>query len=441
MNIKNILKSIQNNLAKLNNKESLREFIKKSKYLIFAKLAIKIVIILIAVFYSSFAFSQDANTHYFKSLAELKYNNTEKAFQEINMAINYDKKNTVFLIQRGNMYYFQSNYNFAINDYRKAEKIKQYSASLLIAKSYSMQNNVDSAIFFLTKYLKYYNKISKPKIKSDTAFENIKNTEQWIKLWSKNHYSKVDNELSEAQYYFDYDQPFEALEGVNNIIKTHKQYHKAYFLKAKILIAGNNYKEAIKSLNKAINYSPQNTDYYQLRANSYFILKKYNNSIADYQVCLKTNPLSIEIYHKFALAYAQKKMYIKALEIIDYYTQIFYQDYDAIFDKAKINYDAGNFLETIKIMNKLIEIDTHNAEYYSLRGKAFLNSNSFELAYTDLTTALDINPKQTDNYYYMGIANFKLDKTDEACADWKKAIDNKDYKANEYFYEHCKPKN
>ncbi|MBN2893152.1 MAG: tetratricopeptide repeat protein [Bacteroidales bacterium] len=415
-----------------------KNLFKKAKYIILIKLAIKLVIVLIAVMFNSSAKAQDADTFYFKAMAELEYGNENNALENINQAVNIEKRNENFVIFRGNIYLKQSKYNLAIADFQKAERLKQNSANLLIAKTYSLKNNADSAVYFLTKYLKSYDKISKSEIKLDPAFDNIEETKQWNDLWTKNQYSNVESDYSEAKYLYDFDKPLEALENLNQIIDSYKSFHKAYYLKALILAQNNNYKDAVKALDNAIKYSSNNANYYLLRADYFAILKKWNNSLSDYEATLNYNPLLVEVYYKIALVYAQKNMYITALENINYYTNIFYQNTEALFDEAKINYDAGNFLQTIKIMNKLIEAKPANAEYYSLRGKAFLSSNSFDLAFNDLAQALDYNPKQTDNYYYMGIANLLMDNTNEACANWEKSLENKDYKANEYYYKHCK---
>ncbi len=411
---------------------------KKAKYIIFLKLVIKIIIVSVAFFSNTKTKAQSSNDLYFSSIVEFEYQNPQKSIEIISTAIEKEKRNVEYLMFRGSVYYSQNDYQKAISDFRKAEKIKPNIALLNLAKLYSLSNNPDSSIYYLKKYLSLPEKITKSEITLDKDFENIKNTEQWSNLWQKDYYNIPEKQYSEAFYLYNFDKELESLELLNQIIDKYKSFHKAYYLKALILKEFGNPKEAAKVLENALEYSKDNFVYLNLKAECYMLEKKWNNAIDDYSSSLKLNPYQLKIYYNLAICYYNKKMYIDALENIEYYTKFYYIDYDAIFENAKINYDAGNFLTTVKIMNKLLVYDPKNPDYYSLRGKALLNSNSFEAAFTDLAMSLDINPSYTGNYYYMGIANLMLDKTEEACADWKNAIDNKDYKANEYYNKHCK---
>jgi hypothetical protein len=128
----------------------------------------------------------------------------------------------------------------------------------------------------------------------------------------------------------------------------------------------------------------------------------------------------------------------KAIEYISTYTKYFTYDNKAMFLQAQINFDAGNYLETIKIINKLFEQTKATPEYYHLRAIAYLNANSYQLAYNDFSMCLDLNPTLTDNYYYRGIASLKMQQINNACADWYSAIEHKDYRANDYYYQYCK---
>ncbi len=382
--------------------------------------------------------SQQAQEYYFRAVAQQQKANIQQAIAEINKALKLDNNNVDYLLKAGELNMANSRYSSAIAAYRKAEKIKPNSASLQLAQCYSLSQNTDSAIFFLEKYLKFYNKIPQWQIKNNPNFENIKNTEQWTKLWQKNNYSKPDKLLQEAQYEYKYGNLTEALIQTNKIIKKYKKFDKAYFLKAEILSAGKNNKEAVKFYSKAIELNPHKAIYYKKRANSYFLINKHSKAATDIDNYLKLNQLDILSYKFAATIFDKNKQYDKALEYITTYTKYFSDDYDAIFLQAQINFDAGNFLETIRLTNLLFDKTDEKPQYYHLRARAYLNANSYQLAYNDFSMCLDLNPSMTDSYYYRGIANLKMQNIDNACADWYSAIEHKDYRANDYYYEYCK---
>jgi len=340
--------------------------------------------------------------------------------------------------ERGNIKIRNNKLNAAINDFRKAEKTKSNSASLYLAQTYSLLNNLDSAIFFLDKYVHYYDKKPMPDIVLDSAFYSINKTNEWKAFWLEDYYTNVEKMMQNVKYNYKHHQVALALIEVNDIIKKYKTYHKAYFLKAKILFDGGNYQKAKKFTSKAIKISPLQSDYFLLRAETYMKLKKYNNAADDFMQSLKINPYQPKVYLLLAESQYKNKKYTDAVISINKYTDAFYKHYDAFFFEALINFDAGNYLTSIKILNILLASDSNNSKYLSLRGKSYLNTHSYKLAYNDFNICLDINPKLTDTYFYRGLAEFEMNMTDAACADWKRAIKYKDYKANDYYYEYCK---
>lgn len=419
--IMKILKMPEYQKYKLKNQISL---IKMAVFGVFLILSIKIK-------------AQNSKDYYFKTIANEKQQEYKTALENINKALEINPENKNFLIKRGQIKIKLSEYNSAIGDLKMAASNNYPDAYYLISQCYSFMNNPDSSIIFLEKYLKNYNKKDKSDILLDSAFVNIKNTLLWDQLWSENHYSPPEILLQEAKYNFKYDKLILALEKTNKIIKKYENFDKAYFLKAQILHSGKNYKQAVRFYKKAIKINPREYQYYNLRAESYIELKKYDNAIEDLNKSIELNDLQIEPYYKLALAYEKDEKYKKAVDAISFYTKFFNYDNQAIFKTAQINYKAENFLTCIRIVNNLLEKQPNNPKYLNLRAKAYLNANSYQLAYNDFSMCLDLNPDLTEVYYYRGIANLKMQKMNAACSDWEKAIENGHYKANEFYYKYC----
>ena len=54
------------------------------------------------------------------------------------------------------------------------------------------------------------------------------------------------------------------------------------------------------------------------------------------------------------------------------------------FEEAKKWLNAGNFVNAVEILNKLIDTDPNSLIYLSLRGEAYLRLEHYELALMDL---------------------------------------------------------
>lgn len=407
---------------------------KNKKY----KILSSIFLFAVILFVSNSIYAQNAIDHFYKAIALEKYNEISLAENEYYTAIQLDNMNGYYKIALGEFYYKNLNFNRAKQMFLSAEKLKSNSASLYLAKVYSIEGNIDSSILYLKNYLGYYKKIAKNEIVNDVAFENVKNSDKWTNLWKNNYYSPAFEMFQEAEYLHVYSNSSEALNETNLMIKKYKKFAPAYYLKAQILVEGNNYNEALDNINKAIDFNSSYPEYFLSRARIYSSLLKYSKAIVDYKKYMSMNVYDIELYKEISNVYFLNKQYDQALEVISFYTKFFDKDYDALFFMSKINYEAENYLNTISILNNLFVQQPVNSDYYHLRALAYMNANSYELAFHDFSQVLDLDPTKTDCYYYRGIVNLKMENIQNACVDWKIAIKNKDYRANDYFYKYCK---
>jgi len=381
--------------------------------------------------------AQDDLLLYYKAIGEKTYNNPQKALTFIDSAIEISNSKAEYYILRGKIYSSLNQNQKATNDFLKAYKLSQNPASLYLAEIYSKTQKTDSAFFFLEKYLKWHHKKSEFEIKNDSNFTFITNTDKWNKIWEKNYYTPFQKEYNFALFTYKYNQAINALDATNKLIKKYKNFSDAYYLKALILFESKNFNQASKQCSKAIELNSNNADYYLLKARIYNSQKKYDKAVEQFDIYLKKNPYNPFVLDEYAKILSNAKMYEQALKNISIYCQVFYKDFDSKFQKAQIAYDAGEYLLTIKIINKLMQEDKITAEYYRLRGMAYLQANSFDLAYYDFSQALDINPTIDDVLYYRGNASYKKGDVQKACIDWKKAMEQGDYRPMDLYYDIC----
>ena len=322
---------------------------KNAKYLILIKLAVKILFIIIALFWSKDAKSQDAKYYYFSAYANFQNNKNLDALNFIDIAIDTEPNNYIYYLLKGNIFFAESNFEAANNCYLIAEKIKPNTATLNLAYSYSNLSNSDSSIYFLKQYLNKTDKLSYFEIYYDEKFKNISNTKNWNLLWEKNWYSDIYTELNDAKYDFKYAKKIEALEKVNLIIKKQNKFADAYFFKAQILVDAKNYQEAIKYFSKAIELKPNNSEFYFQRALAYSEIKKNKNSISDFNKCLELNPYNLDVYLFRAKVFNSEKKYELAKNDIIYYNVFYPNNVETKFLEANIFFNCSEYLECIKI--------------------------------------------------------------------------------------------
>lgn len=76
-----------------------------------------------------------------------------------------------------------------------------------------------------------------------------------------------------------------------------------------------------------------------------------------------------------------------------------------ILDRGNANYKKGLYDLAISDYTKALEIDPRYADAYYNRGNAYAKKGLYDQAISEFTKALEINPRHADAYYNRGIAN------------------------------------
>lgn len=159
---------------------------------------------------------------------------------------------------------------------------------------------------------------------------------------------------------------------------------------------------------KATSADPNYFMGYFARACAWDDKKDYNKAIEDYSKAIELNPDFADAYYKRGFVWQGKKEYDKAI---------------TEYDKAILNY------------SKDINIDSKNTESYFWRGVAFYHKADYNRAIEDYTKAIELNPNFADAYYNRGLALFAKKKYDEAIKDYNTVIDLDLEYADTYYFD------
>ena len=158
-------------------------------------------------------------------------------------------------------------------------------------------------------------------------------------------------------------------------------------------IISKNYKDAIESLNNAIELNPQYYDAYIMRGITYMTLRDSGLGIKDFDKAIELYPKSSAAYSSRAVLYASLKNYPQAL----------------------------------KDSNKAIELEPKNADEYLSRSLLYFLMGNFQLALKDIDYAIEQEPKSVflGAYAYAtrGCINVSLNKYEDAVKNFDKAIE------------------
>jgi len=98
-----------------------------------------------------------------------------------------------------------------------------------------------------------------------------------------------------------------------------------------------------------------------------------------------------------------------------------------MFKKAENFYNSGKLEMALLFYNKEISLNPDNAAAYYHRGRILLNNRDYSSAKEDLRKARELDPRNTDAFYFLGLAAMGMTNASEAIASFAKVPENSRY--------------
>ncbi|WP_053404154.1 tetratricopeptide repeat protein [Persicobacter sp. CCB-QB2] len=254
---------------------------------------------------------------------------------------------------------------------------------------------------------------------------------------------------------------------INQVIRLNPNYADGFAEKGYINFLQRKPKtEAIASLNKAININPNNSDFYKRRAYLYATTidlrlgePDLGAAIIDINKAIALSPRDNELYN------IRRNYYLKSnqddLALNDLTRSISWGEYDEkqLFERGMLFMKKGNYDLAVKDFNAAIKYKDETGQTWRYLGLAFHNKENYFKAIELFTTALDrfekemkkLDPKDDRDrlfrvknlygltYIERGMAHIELNHLQEACYDFRQALDFSPEKANNYLNQYCEP--
>jgi Flp pilus assembly protein TadD len=95
-------------------------------------------------------------------------------------------------------------------------------------------------------------------------------------------------------------------------------------------------------------------------------------------------------------------------------------------------------MNSLRCFNSNLKEDQANPVYFKARGKAYLKTSTLQYAISDLSMSLDLNPEDGETWMYLGVAKLQAGLKEEACSDFRKAIQLGMTAALQYQVDNCR---
>lgn len=326
----------------------------------------------------------------------------EEAKAIYNSLLKENKNNFQALYLLGTLEAQCSNYNKAILFLSKANKIN--------SNSWEINHNLGNAYFEISDYKKaklFYKKSIKINNNNEKIYYKLGLTYKKLEEYSNAlavfeqaiiiNPSYTNSILESAIIFFQIGKKAESFQCFEKIIKIDSNNSFYYFHYGAALVLCEKYLEAIPYLEKSINIKNDFPDAYLSLGDAFHGLRDNQNALKNYQISININNNVIALFN-ISHTYMELKKYEEAL---------FY-------------------LREVLIINP--EFD----QAYNAIGVVYIHMGYFDLAYQNLTIAIELNSKEPSYFLNRGNTLASLKKFDDSTLDYLKAIEIKPDYAEAY---------
>lgn len=164
---------------------------------------------------------------------------------------------------------------------------------------------------------------------------------------------------------------------------------------------------------------------------------KWDKALQSFDEELSINPTSKEAYLQRGITKTRLKDFEGAFDDYNDALNLPSPHWEVYYFRGMTHVAINNALLALIDFNKSLIINPNNTKAYLERAKVYGLLGDYEVALKDYEHILELSPNFLDVYIHRGILYMENDYPEEACNDWKKALEEKDKQAIKLWTEYC----
>jgi len=218
------------------------------------------------------------------------------------------------------------------------------------------------------------------------------------------------------------------------------QKSQQYLIKmAKNKVEAKEWAEALNFINEAIQKDATEPNHYVIRSIAKSGLNNYKGALKDLDKAIKLDPNYSLAYYNKGVIYSDYKNNIKkaikefskAIEILPTYE-------DALINRGKCRYQIADYEGYLDDFNSLIVLQPENALLYMERSRAYFKLQLYAEAIYDNKKAISLEPENPNFHEAMGLVYIWIKENENACHHFQQAIDLNSGNTIKLFERYCK---
>lgn len=244
------------------------------------------------------------------------------------------------------------------------------------------------------------------------------------------------SQFDTAESQNDYDKMISLGEHILEIsANEHQLYSRlsvAYEMRGQNYHQTGNYDQAIVDYTYAIEYIPQQAEYYMKRGLSYYLKEDYDHAITDYTRAIELAPQQVQYFHLRAVTYEKKGNREQAIKDYTRAIKLAPQEAEYYRDRAVSHHNKADYHRAIGDYTRAIELAPQQDEYFRERGLSYHHIGDYDRAISDYTRAIELAPQAA---YYKARSLSYRNKGDytQAISDISRAIELDPQNATYYY--------
>ena len=205
-------------------------------------------------------------------------------------------------------------------------------------------------------------------------------------------------------------------------------------------LGSKDYRNAIAEYTNAIEHKPEDAILYLKRGNAYLALNQFKQAVPDYENAIVINPGLPEPYYGLGLIHFKRQEYREAIlrfsKTIQLSPDHLTTDMGSVVVthtnplkglayayRGDVHLSLGQYRQAISDYTSALKIDPKDSEKYNRRGITYAHLGEYERAISDYSMAIVLNPDESSAYKNRGVVYIVLEKTEEAKRDLLKAAE------------------
>ncbi|MDR2437550.1 MAG: tetratricopeptide repeat protein, partial [Endomicrobium sp.] len=284
-------------------------------------------------------------------------------FGEADEAIKAEPENYKHYVTRAELYIKKQDYKNSEADYKKAQELTQSKDVAVLtglAKVYDLSGQPAVALTIYSQALEL--NLSSTEILNDRAhcYETLGQEENFFK-------------------------------DIEKAIEIDPNNAKNYISRAEHYMVKNDFQKSLKDVNKIVDLKPDNASARYFRGVLNYNLKNYQDCFSDMQKALELKTNENEVYRYLGICSYKSNDLSTAMNFLKKSIEFGFDDGDIYYYKSYTEFKLGLFDIALEDADKSIVKDSQKYEYYLLRAKIYNEKNIIDKAEKDYDKALKLN--------------------------------------------------